>query len=292
MLEAIASDVVDNYGNGYQLNLVLDDAVKNNTAPAVEALLFWRYADEVTAAPKPLGVATVGQSFTFPIEFADGRQVEIFAVGKTASGEQAAVNPLNGETYRFTPNRETGTPNFSQDGIAQNLQVNFIATGFSAAKFRKIQYATDSGFTTGLVEKTEGNLNSTLSANFNITRPSGSGTLAVYVRIAHSTNNQTFGEWSETRQATFADSGGSGGSSGGAPPLGLDYYLDGNTANIFWTDGAGTNKLYRNINGGGFTDVGSYSGSTTDTLSEFGYYRYYVANDDGATNEISFYYYG
>jgi hypothetical protein len=290
MLETVASDVVDSYGNDYQINLVLDDRVKSNPASAVQGLLFWRYADEPGSEFQPMGAATIGTEFTFPFEFPDGREIELSVVARTATGEQSAVDPRNGVFYRFTPNRESGTASFSQDGAALNLLINFIATGYSVAKFRKIQWDTVNTFdSVNLTEKIEGSLTGTLSANFNITRPGpAAAVLAVYVRIAHSTNSSSFGSWSATRSATFADNTNSGGSSGGTPPSGLNYYLSGGTVYLSWTDGAGTNDLYRN----GVLHEAAVSGSTTDTLTDPGYYSYTVQNADGSSNEISFYYSG
>jgi hypothetical protein len=292
MLEAIASDVVQTYGNDFQPNLVLDDVVKNNPAPSVESYLFWRYADEPTTIPKPMGVATVGKPFNFPFEFPDGREIEIFAVTKTENGEQSAVNPLDGETVRFAPNRETGTPNFSQDGAALNLQIDFIATGYSIAKFRKVQWDTVNTFDSVDIEdrtKIEGNLNQPLSPNFSITRPGPeAATLAVFVRIAHSTNNQSFGAWSVIKDAEFADNTDTGGSGGGTPPSGLFYSLrPGGVVDLDWTDGSGTNSVYRN---GVLVD--DASGSYTDFLTVPGYYTYDIRNADGTSDPISFYYSG
>lgn len=286
MLQSIASDAADTYG-ATQPNLVLDDADKSAVSSAVEADIFWRWADEPTVQPQPLGTATIGIPFNVPFEITDGREVELFAVARSATGEQATTNPLNGTTYRYSPNAETLTPDFSQDGASANLQINFIATGFFAAKFRRIQYATNSGFTTGLVEKIEGSNTAELSPNFFISRPSGTGTLLVYVRISHSTSATNFdGDWSPTRTATFADSGGSGGSSAGDPPSDLTYFRDGVNVELSWTAGTGTNTVYRNGD-----SIGTGTGSFSDTLDLEQRYTYVVTNADGSSNSVSFFYY-
>lgn len=290
MLESIVSDVADNYGNNFQINAVLDDTVKNSPTAPVDAFVFWRYADEPTAEPQPLGVATIGTEFVIPIDIEDGRDIELFAVAKTANGEQSAVNPLDGLTYKFSPNRETGTPDFSQVGSAQNLRIDFTATGYTVAKFRKIQWDTVNTFdSVDIADRTkiEGDVNTTLPNAFFISRDSGGSTLDVYVRIAHSTNNQRFGAWSATKTATFANSGGTGGSGAGDPPSNLNYFLSGNQVNLYWTDGTGTNSIYRN---GDLLDTAS--SNYTDTLTEQGWYGYVISNDDGSSNSIYFYYSG
>lgn len=297
MLEAIATDVADNYSENYQPNLVLDDVVKSlPPTSSVEGLLFWRYADEPTATPQPLGTGAVGQEFATPLDIADGREIEVFLVAKTANGEQSAVNPLNGEVTRFSPNKELGTPDFSQVGASANLQINFTAVGYSVARFRRIQYATNDTFTTGLVEKDEGSLNQVLPPTFNITRASGSGTLDVFVRIKHSTSSLNFtdGNWSPTRQATFADSGGGGGSAPGDPPTNLTHFTSGAMVYFNWIPGTGTNTLYRRFNQGDATVVASDSGNGEDDLSLLGtgLYTYYVENADGATEPREFFYNG
>ena len=286
MLQSIASDAADLYGST-QINLVLDDADKSVVSNAVEADIFWRWADEPNVQPQLLGLATIGEPLNVPFEITDGREVELFAVARTATGEQATTNPLNGVTLRYSPNAEALTPDFSQDGASQNLRIDFIATGFYLAKFRRIQYATNSGFTTGLVEKIEGSNVAELSPNFFISRPSGASTLLVYVRITHSTSAINFdGEWSPTRTATFADSGGSGGSSAGTPPSNLTYFRDGANVELTWDVGSGTNTVYRNGD-----SIGTGSGSLSDTLTIEQRYTYVVTNADGSSNSQSFFYY-
>jgi hypothetical protein len=147
MLEAITSDVTDNYGNGFQTNLVLDDVVKNNPTEATEAVIGWRHADEPTAIPQPLAKATIGVVGSTPFDFSDGREIELFVIAKTATGEQSAVNFLDGLTQRFLPNLETNTPalaltvGFSVTNVLAKLTV----TGFTTkALHRRIKVSENS----------------------------------------------------------------------------------------------------------------------------------------------------
>lgn len=292
MLESIASDVVDNYGNNFQTNLVLNDVVKNPVS-AVEGLLFWRYADEPNAEFKPMGTATVGLNFIFPFEFPDGREIELSVVAKTANGEQSAVNPLNGKFFRFAPNRETGTPDFSQDGLSQNARLDFKATGFTVAKFLKIQIADDPSFTTN-VENLPiiGNSNEIISPMFFILRTGDlTGTKTIWVRIAYSTNSLNFGDWSVGKEFIFADSGGSGGSSGGNPPSHLWGSVLGSSGTLYWQNngGSSSNIIYNN---GEYIDSVFSSTDFYPITLQLGWNSFVVSNDDGSTNTWVYYHYG
>jgi len=97
-------------------NLVLDDVFRASGGGGVfiapsEALLFWRWADEPTETPVFLGTATMGRTFSIPFDFQGGREIELFAIPKTAQGEQGGSVALNGETIRFTPNLSTAIAN-------------------------------------------------------------------------------------------------------------------------------------------------------------------------------------
>jgi hypothetical protein len=68
----------------------------------------------------------------------------------------------------------------------------------------------------------------------------------------------------------------------------LSYSLrGGGVVDLYWTDGAGTNTVYRNG-----SSLGTASNSYSDNLTDAGYYTYEVANADGATDPVSFYWSG
>lgn len=218
MIEIIASDVADNYGNNYQANLVLDDVVRDNPTTSVEGLVFWRYADEPDAEPQLLGAATVGVNFNIPFDFSDGREIELFAVAKTATGEQSAVNPLNGETERFLPNLETNVPGIAQTPgtTATNTSANVTVSNFTfRALHRRISVSPNSdmsGATTTFQSAVDfgGNLPNTID----ITKAASAGSEHRYVTVEHSSNDSEWGAVSNVLDLIFADSGGSGGGGG------------------------------------------------------------------------------
>lgn len=271
-----------------EVSLIIDD---DFTPTTVEPALIEVYVKPTNEAEVQLvGKIPPGGTLKVPYNPALDDALDIRAISKGENKLSDVFDLNQAFNVQYAPNRETGTPNFSQNGAAANLQINFLATGYSVAKFRKIQYATNSGFTTGLVEKIDGSLTQDLPPGFNITRPGpAASTLAVYVRIKHSTTNQNFdGPWSETKTATFADSGGAGGSGAGNPPTGLSAsLLGGGVYQLNWTAGSGTNSVYMN---GALQGTGS--GFWEDTLLTSGWYTFYVSNADGATNEVGFYYSG
>lgn len=268
------------------LNLILDNTFvpTTNTTAYNEVTI----KGELEEEPIFAGRLEAGAILKVPYNPALDGTLNLFAIAKDEKGAADVIDLNQAFSITYTPNRDIGTPDFFQVGSAQNLQIDFEHTGFTTAQFRKVQYATNNTFTTGLVERIDGALNMPLNKSFSITRGSGSGTLLVYVRIAHSTNNQTFGSWSATKTATFADSGGSGGSGAGSPPSDLYGYLSGNSVYLTWTAGSGTNTVYRNG-----SSIGTGSGSFTDSsLTPGTFYSYYVSNSDGSTDFYSLYYSG
>jgi hypothetical protein len=271
------------------LTLELESTFTPTPAPTVYNEIWGKSATE--ANPVLLGTAAPGEILKYPYNPAVDGALDLFAIAKTEQGLADVFGLQSAVSTVYTTNRENGTPDFSQDGAALNLQIDFVATGYSVAKFRKVQWDTVNTFdSVDIADRTkiEGNLNQALSPNFNITRPGPEpASLAVFVRIAHSTTNQSFGAWSAIKGATFADNGGSGGSGGGTPPMDLNYSQVSNMIYLNWTDGSGTNAVYRN---GVF--VSSASGFFNDALSTPGYYEYFIQNADGSSNTISIYYSG
>lgn len=271
------------------LTLILAD----NFTPTTDTTAYNEVWAKPSSEANPIFLGTVkpGETLAYPYPFDINDQIDIRAVAVNDKGLKDVFGLSNAVSTIYVTNKETGTADFSQDGTAANLQINFLATGYTVAKFRRIQYATNSGFTTGLVEYIQGNASSVLPSAFSITRASGSGTLAVYVRIAHSTNSNNFGAWSATKTATFANSGGTGGSSGSAPPSDLYGSVTLDTVQLYWTN-----------NGGGSSNVITNNGSTIATVSsgtatyaanlDYGFNSFVVSNNDGSTNSWDYYYYG
>lgn len=217
MLEAITSDVTDNYGNGFQTNLVLDDVVKNNPTEATEAVIGWRHADEPTAIPQPLAKATIGVVGSTPFDFSDGREIELFVIAKTATGEQSAVNFLDGLTQRFLPNLETNTPalaltvGFTVTNVLARLTVSNFTTKALHRRIKVSENSDMSGATA--TEQHASDYNGLLPDTIDITKPSSGGAEHRYVTVEHSSNDIDWGTASDIFDILFADSGGSGGGS-------------------------------------------------------------------------------
>lgn len=214
MIELLASDVYDSYAT----NIVLDDAVRDNTTDPVEASVFWRYKDEPTAEPKFLGTATIGVPFSAPFNFDEGREIELFAVAKTASGVQAAINSLNGETQEFLPNLETLTPVIAlTPGITvTNVLAKVTVTEFTNKSLhRKIAVSVNSDMSDAtFTYQAAADFNGQLPNEIDIPKGATSGVEHRYVTVQHSSNDEIFGTASNILDITFADSGGSGGGGG------------------------------------------------------------------------------
>jgi hypothetical protein len=280
-----------NFDEVKELNLVLDDdrTIENVDAKSVDV-----YQKDENGLPILLGTAIVGETFKVPYLPTD-KPTEFFLDPKDDKGVSWTTSLGEAPTIMVIPNLETATPDFAQNGAAQNAIINFTASNFSAARFRKIQIADNSGFTTNLQEIIEGNNLILISANFSITRSTGlSATKTVYVRIAHSSNNLIFGEWSPTKTATFTDSGGSGGSSGGNPPTSLSgiYFRSLDALELSWTNNGGTSDIdiYQNNSLIQTVDdsVNFYDGASLI----LGNNTFQVVNADGSSNTWEYYFDG
>jgi hypothetical protein len=232
-----------------------------------------------------IGRIAPGETLQIPHNPAMDANLEIYAIARSEQGAADVFDLAKAVRVDITPNRETLTPDFSQSGAAQNALINFLASNFTVAKYRKIQYADDAAFTTNVVTIIEGNNNQIISANFSITRTGDlTNTKTVYVRIAHSTNNIVFGAWSPAKQATFANSGGSGGSGGGLPPTNLHGYYHGglDQMRIFWTNNGGTtnNELFHQ--GSSFATVSNTTSQYLGAPVDVGLNTYRVENADGS----------
>ncbi len=244
MLQSIASDVADNYG-ATQVNLVLDDADKAIVVSAAEADIFWRWADTPTALPELLGTATIGEPFSVPFTFEPGREVELFAVARSATGEQATTNPLNGVTTRYLPNLELLTPTLTLAAATTNTVALVNITNYTVnSRYRRIKFSSNSDMSSAAVTEQDATNypNSLLPAQITLSKASEASAVNRYCTVEHSSNQLEWGEASATLTILYADSGGSGG--GGStetPPTITSAVWNGTTTvDLAWSDASGS----------------------------------------------------
>lgn len=275
MIEIVASDVPENYGNSYGTNLVLDDVVRSVTVPSVEALLFWRWADEPTSTPQPLGTATISQPFVVPFTFDSGREIELFAVAKTATGELSATNPLNGETVRYLPNLETLAPVLTIAAAVTNTVALVNVSNYSVnSRFRRIKFSVNSDMSDATITQQDASTfaNGLLPAQLTLSKTSDTGAVHRYLTVEHSSNESEWGTVSATLDILYADSGGSGG--GGStetPPTITSAVWDtSTTVDLEWSaaSGSGNYTIQERVRTFDGSAWGSWSSWSTLTSTE------------------------
>lgn len=201
------------------VNLVLEGAAPENYTESVSGEIFWRYKDEPDAEPTFLGEATAGGVLDVQFDFKDGRGIELFLISKTAFKSFSATRAVEGVKTTFNPNTETVIPFIYQASEPNNASVTVAVERYTdAAKFRKIHVSLTSDFDSAQesVQIAEHEPGQILNPRIVITRNTNlTDAETKYVRVAHSSNGETYGEWSNPISVTFANSGGSGGTSPG-----------------------------------------------------------------------------
>ena len=205
-------------------NLVLNDiAPLTEEKESVDADIFWRYEDEPEAEPEFLTTCAAGKAVSVPFDFSDARPIRLFLVSKQADGNQLAYRAQEGKQLVFNPNIETSVPVIGQLTSATNTEVSIWVNNFTEkAKYRKIEVSPNSDMSSPDTVETQlasdFGVNNLLPNEFTITKTGEALAVTKYVRIAHSSNNETFGTASNILTVVFATSGGSGGSGGGDAP--------------------------------------------------------------------------
>jgi hypothetical protein len=120
-----------------------------------------------------------------------------------------------------------------QDGAATNTFVSVGVTNYTtAASFRKVQVALNNTFSSGLSEfihSAQNEVGLILTDHLFLARSTNLSTAETkYVRVAHSTNGETFGLWSNILPITYTTPGGDGGTPPQSfPPSGGGIGTDG-----------------------------------------------------------------
>jgi hypothetical protein len=70
----------------FTLNLGLRGVVETDTEVSTAALIYWRWEDDETMEPQPLGSATAGKDLTVDFDL-KGKAIRLFAVSKTTTGK-------------------------------------------------------------------------------------------------------------------------------------------------------------------------------------------------------------
>ena len=205
-------------------NLTINDvAPVGNEIPSVEGDIFWRYEDEPDSAPRFLATCAAGKEIIVPFDFADARPIRLFLVSKQANGNQLAYRAQEGVQLLFNPNIENQTPTIGQLTAATNTEVTIWVNDFTEkAKYRKIEVSPNSDMSSpDLVEyqmASDFGVNNLLPNSVLITKTGEASAVTKYIRVSHSSNNQTYGTPSNILTVIFANSGGTGGSGGGDAP--------------------------------------------------------------------------
>jgi len=205
-----------------QDNLVLDDYVVAAFKESVEAQIFWRFEDEPTAEPQPLGSVAAGATLAVPFDLTQGRAIRLFAVSRTADNNLSTQDPRAGVQTVFHPNLETNTPVIGQLTAATNTEVTIWVNNFTTrAHFRKVEVSPNSDMSSPDLVETFAAADfpqSLIPSSQLVTKTGVSGTVTKYIRVSHSSNGTDFGTASNILTVVFADSGGSGGSGGDGGP--------------------------------------------------------------------------
>ena len=279
MIQAPSLELFENedFGGGYGGTLFLDDYIPQKL-PATSGELWLSFVNQPSKPPFKIGNVVAGQVVQIPLP-AD-EPVRLYLISHDGLGNRITSGFANAKTFDFLPNKENLVPVITQNGAAGNSIINFIASNYSEkTRFRKIQFADDINFTQNLVENIQGSVNSqgVMTPNFSITRTGDlTNSKAVYVRIAQSSNNIEFGNFSTPLQVTFAAQSGSGGSGGGtlpppeAPPSNLNLSEANGVVTLTWQNnsGSGDNVIERKINGDAWTELTPDLLPTATTFSE------------------------
>lgn len=278
----------NDFVGGRGKTLFVDDYTPTKV-PATQGELWMAFVNQPSKPPFKIGNVVAGQIVQIPLT--SDEPVRLYLISHDASGRRVTFGFSNAQTKIFAANKETKIPIITQDGAALNTTINFITSNYSEkTKFRRIQYADDSAFTTNVIESNQGteNAQGLITPNFTITRTGDlTATKSVYVRIGHSSNNINFDRWSLPVLVTFANSGGTGGSSGGttpgsaAPPSNLALSQASGIVTLTWLNngGTGNNVIERKIGSGDWAElpaeVASGIATTTDTPTTPGTNIYY-----------------
>jgi len=263
-------------------NIAMYGVPQDTTTESVAAEVWWRFEDEPTMEPQLLGVQSAGFDLVVPFNL-EGREIRLFVVSRTATGEQSAREV-----------REAVQTTFAQPEPPTLANVEYVADASI-----ELTIAPNGG--TGTI---------------NIWRSFEGEAFAVIDTVAYNavyyldTDCGIDGDYSYYLTQddvtgvsnTLTDTVSGEGSPAGSPPSALDGTYDGVTdCDLSWTNNSGTglNYIERRLNpSGSWVTIGSVSSGTntyTDTtvakrpFAQTYYYRVRNASVAGYSNELSVY---
>lgn len=195
------------------------------------AVEVWRnFADEeVGANAELIGVVQPGQTLTKEYNPDTDREYRFYLQSRGVDGARDTSVLSEAVSIVFSPQRENEAPIIGQVEAAENLLVQIGVDNFTRfARLRKVETADDEDFTVNVqteIYDSADFIAKELPRYLNLNRPSGTGTLTTWVRVSHSSGAE-YGPTSDPLEVTFANSGGTGGSTGSFSPIPhLDYEL-------------------------------------------------------------------
>jgi hypothetical protein len=140
-------------------NLPLSLVLRGVPPPAtpsesVIAKIFWRWDDDPTMEPVPLGEVAAGKTLAVPFNLG-ARSVRLFLVGQTAKGTLSALRPEDGAQFVIAGNAAPPPQSntyLAAENLAANNLVNIFTDTDGVAKVRRadasVGYKPANGFVT------------------------------------------------------------------------------------------------------------------------------------------------
>lgn len=185
--------------------------------------IFMGFGDDPYNTARSVGTVIPGQTLILNHNPDLDHNLVFFGVGTSIDGTRDVSQLRDAIRADLTLQREDETPAIGQIGASAFQLVTIGIDNFTRfARFRKVEVAGDVGFTTKVEETIYDSVtfaNKELPRFFDVTRDASlSSALTRYVRVSHSSGG-AYGPTSDPLLITFANSGGTGGSSGSFDPI-------------------------------------------------------------------------
>lgn len=180
------------------------------------------FADEALGQAELLGTVAPGQTLVRDLNPDFDRDRRLYLVSRGVDGARDVSLLSEAVTTLLEMRREADAPVIGQvGGAATNLVVIGVDGYTRFARLRKVEVADDEAMETGLqttIYDSASFVSKELPRYVDITRTAGSAALTKYVRVSHS-SGAAYGQASNVLMITFANAGGSGGTSGAFDPV-------------------------------------------------------------------------
>jgi hypothetical protein len=200
------------------------------TVAAREVEVLYQLIDDAGAligVPISLGRAAPTAAPVIPYNPTTDRRARVYVMPYGPDGTPGYSSLRDCPQFDVNFQRETDAPVVIQAGEATNDQITLAVTGYTPfAVRRKLRVADDSAMTVNESEEITTADTGGLSNIVVINRTDGgAGTKTIYVRVSHSSSlTGAFGAESAAVAFTFADSGGTGGTTGDGDPYGRQQF--------------------------------------------------------------------